>query len=263
MKFPVQRIIDRGLPCLFISPHLDDAIFSAGGLLAYLAPRTPVLLATVFTEVSPPPYGRVARRFLADCGYDDADELFRDRAAEDRRVGAQLGAEIEHLGFVDAAWRRPALTSRFRQRLARLLPEAQYVYPFTCVSGFVSPHDRHLQHLLGSRLAALWPQHKLSERVVFCPAAIGAHVDHVVTRNACLRSHGEAILWADFPYSERSKAGSRAFKPSGRRACSWAQQLDRKRDLVMYYESQVRCLFGSRPVSLAPETYYLSQGALK
>ena len=39
---------------VFLSPHLDDAVFSCGGLLARLAKTGPVLVLNLFTEFPRP-----------------------------------------------------------------------------------------------------------------------------------------------------------------------------------------------------------------
>lgn len=69
---------------LFISPHLDDAILSAGGLINYLKNRKKIKTVTVFTE---------------------GDKLFLKRRIEDINVCHYLGIEYLHLGFMDILWR--------------------------------------------------------------------------------------------------------------------------------------------------------------
>ncbi|MCR4313010.1 MAG: PIG-L family deacetylase [Candidatus Roizmanbacteria bacterium] len=68
----------------FISPHLDDAILSAGGLINYLKDRKKIKIITVFTE---------------------GDKLFLKRRIEDMNVCRYLGIEYLHLGFTDVLWR--------------------------------------------------------------------------------------------------------------------------------------------------------------
>jgi len=46
----INNIIREKIPCFFISPHLDDAALSAGGLIAYLSQHTHVEVIDVFTE---------------------------------------------------------------------------------------------------------------------------------------------------------------------------------------------------------------------
>src|SRR4051812_22907832 len=87
---------------LFVSPHLDDAVLSAGALIAELAQHQPVLVVTVFTEASVGPHGRAARSFLAACPIADAAELFAERRREDVDALRRLRARALHLGRTDA-----------------------------------------------------------------------------------------------------------------------------------------------------------------
>jgi hypothetical protein len=41
-----------GARCLFLSPHLDDAVLSCGALMRSLAPRSEIHVVTVFTEIT-------------------------------------------------------------------------------------------------------------------------------------------------------------------------------------------------------------------
>jgi LmbE family N-acetylglucosaminyl deacetylase len=91
---------------LVISPHLDDAVLSCGALLAHLAPRHLITVATVFTAAAPPPWSLPARRQLRELGGVDAEDFFAQCRAEDADVLAGLGAAEAHLGFRDALFRR-------------------------------------------------------------------------------------------------------------------------------------------------------------
>ena len=87
---------------LVISPHLDDAVFSCGRLLA-AAPGS--IVVTVFAGIPPrdtpaPPWDRRA-------GFDRADEAMHARRDEDRRALARLDARPVWLDFLD----RDLLTS--------------------------------------------------------------------------------------------------------------------------------------------------------
>ena len=51
-----------GSAVVVMSPHLDDAVLSCGALIAHLAARHLVTVATVFTAAAPPPWSLPARR---------------------------------------------------------------------------------------------------------------------------------------------------------------------------------------------------------
>jgi LmbE family N-acetylglucosaminyl deacetylase len=97
---------DTAAGVLVISPHLDDAVLSCGALLAHLAPRHLITVATVFTAAAPPPWSLPGRRQLRELGGVDAEDFFAQCRAEDADVLAGLGAAEAHLGFRDALFRR-------------------------------------------------------------------------------------------------------------------------------------------------------------
>ncbi|QTD94524.1 PIG-L deacetylase family protein [Burkholderia anthina] len=122
---------------LVISPHLDDAVFSCGRLLAQ-APGSVVV--TVFAGIPPrdaaaPPWDRRA-------GFRTADAAMRVRRDEDRRALALLGACPVWLDFLDDQYGAPAASTAIAARVAATLD----AHP---ASGVLAPaglfHRDHLQ----------------------------------------------------------------------------------------------------------------------
>ena len=90
---------------LALSPHLDDAAFSAGGTLARLARAGhAVTVATVFTESVSRPAG-FALRCQTDKGLAPDADYMAIRRAEDLAACARLGAEALHLDLPEAPHR--------------------------------------------------------------------------------------------------------------------------------------------------------------
>ena len=91
---------------LFISPHLDDAVFSCGGTMAKLAANGwQTILCTVFTQSAVNPKG-----FALECQLDKnlAPEVdyMKLRRAEDSCAAQILNvAETLHLNFPEAPHR--------------------------------------------------------------------------------------------------------------------------------------------------------------
>lgn len=85
-------------PVMVVSPHLDDAVLSAWGLMA----RSPgALVLNVFCAAPQP-----AQRTDWDrrCGFDDSDQAVRTRLAEDRRALSGLPVEREQLGLIEGQY---------------------------------------------------------------------------------------------------------------------------------------------------------------
>ncbi|MBE7211333.1 MAG: PIG-L family deacetylase [Gluconacetobacter diazotrophicus] len=172
------------LAVLALSPHLDDAAFSAGFLLHRLsAAGHRVTVATLFTRSVPHPAG-FALACQTDKGLSPDLDYMALRRDEDRAASAALGAaphwcdlpEAPHRGYGSA----PAL--------------------------FEPPHpadDAAIAPVLDETLSVLLADHLPD--LVLAPQAIGAHVDHVqLVRALCRIPDPPPILWwRDFPYVSR------------------------------------------------------------
>jgi len=133
---------------VFISPHLDDAVFSCGGEIARLVQEGPVLVLNLFTRY----LGEVKTR-----GVVLGDERYREEAD----AAAYLGYESHNLGELDVSFRRDAYRSLgniFRPPVPEdmaWLPELREKV-FAFLSG-------------------------LDYERLYVPLGIGWHVDHVLT----------------------------------------------------------------------------------
>lgn len=142
---------------LALSPHLDDAAFSAGGLLATLAGAGwRVVMATVFTESVPGPEG-FALACQLDKGLSPDVDYMALRRAEDRAAAEALGiAATPHLPFREAPHRGYASAPDL---FADLRADDRI--------------DRDIAPALSDLLAAEAPD------LILAPQAVGGHVDHV------------------------------------------------------------------------------------
>jgi LmbE family N-acetylglucosaminyl deacetylase len=192
----LQKIEADRIPCYFISPHLDDAVFSTGSLIARLSAITECRVITVFTESSTP-LTLSARRFLKQSRINDANELFEIRRAEDISACAILGIRSAHLGYEDALFRKKSTGL-----LARIIPELGHTYPIYRLQisqGQVAKADDSVIARIETDLL----KHIDTSRpyLVLAPLATGQHVDHVIIRNLCAKMYGHIVYWNDLPYS--------------------------------------------------------------
>jgi LmbE family N-acetylglucosaminyl deacetylase len=191
---------------LFVSPHLDDAVLSCGGLLAALRARSvDAVVATVFTAMPNPIHpSPLAREFHSACGLGgDGAEV---RRREDQRALASLGVGLAHLNLPECLYRFDlAGQPRYRSKAAI------YERDFTDEPGIVAQVSRGLETILG-------PARRLA---VYLPLGVGRHVDHLIVRRAaeCLlaRRPNEFVslfYYEDLPYAcgidERSWCDLRA-----------------------------------------------------
>ena len=255
----IGKIIKEKTPCYFVSPHFDDAALSAGGLMAHLAKSgVPITVATIFTK-SDEPATLSAKKFLRLSGFDgDAASLFRARTEEDMKAFSILGIKPVHLGFVDALWRKIPSPNLVQKILGGLLPEFVHVYPIyrlLVASNKISPRDRETKKEITSVLSGLAGTG--NRFFVFCPLGLSSHVDHILTRDACLMAFGErVILWSDFPYNIRSAAKPKEIAKIGTFAFEWKENFSEKRKMIEAYRSQVSGLFPEGRIPEESEIYY-------
>lgn len=85
---------------VFISPHLDDAVLSAGDLIAgLLKDGEKVRIITVFTDFGAGPMHLNARRYVFESGALTVHSFKRLRLIEDRRAMEKLGVggHVDHM----------------------------------------------------------------------------------------------------------------------------------------------------------------------
>lgn len=170
---------------LALSPHLDDAAFSAGGTLARLADEGwEVVVATLFTASVPAPTG-FALSCQTDKGLAPEVDYMALRRAEDAAACAVLGAQPVWLALREAP-------HRGYDSAAALFGPARAD----------DPAERDAAAAMKPLLALLQPS------LLLAPQAIGGHVDHVLLVRA-LHGLGVAVpvlWWRDFPYVARAAA---------------------------------------------------------
>lgn len=167
---------------LAISPHLDDAAFSAGGTLARLAAAGwDTEVATVFTASVASPQG-FAMACQIDKGLSPEIDYMALRRAEDAAACSALGARATWLPLREA-------------------PHRGYGSPSE-LFGLLRPDDladESVAVALASLLADRQPD------LILAPQAVGGHVDHVqVVRAIHLLAPAQPMLWwTDWPYAAR------------------------------------------------------------
>jgi LmbE family N-acetylglucosaminyl deacetylase len=259
VRLPVNMLteaIEHGVPLVVLSPHLDDAVLSCGALLIHAAGRTRVSVVTLFTEAHPPPYTLSARQNLRLAGAGDADELYRQRRAEDRAALEPMGISCVHAGFTDALFRlRPH--SAGRSRWARVLPELAHIYPIyrlNIISGRIADTDAVTLHRVRDVIQPLLEGRE--PKLLLAPLGVGGHVDHVLVRTAAELS-GARVYYSDFPYNQQDQATPAFAQKKGLIETRWSQELEGKAELVRAYGTQAGALFPDGLIPRVPEIFFL------
>jgi len=175
---------------IYLSPHLDDAVLSAGGLIhEQTQAGIPVEIWTFMCGV--PPEGEtspLAQLLHQLWGFSSAEEVVRKRRAEDKNAAAIIGATTVHFDFLDCIYRRGG-------------ENGEWLYSEI----FVPPHaaDADLpSQIAGAISARLNSPSQRSERddVLVCQLSVGSHVDHVIVRLAAELLGRPLIYDIDIPY---------------------------------------------------------------
>lgn len=203
---------------LAVSPHLDDAAFSAGGTLAALAEAGhEVTVLTCFTRSVPHPTG-FALACQLDKGLSPDVDYLALRRGENAAATAVLGATAVDLDLPEA-------------------PHRGYTSAADLFAG-VHPGDdvwREVAAQLAGRDADLW----------LAPQALGAHVDHLQVLRAVAALDRPTLWWRDSPYVlRRPDAVPGAALPGGLSPVQLPQLTDRRADACACYRSQLGFQFG-------------------
>ena len=212
---------------LFLSPHLDDAVFSCGGLLALLADQGwRTVLATAFTRSVVPATG-FALACQLDKGLPPDVDYMALRREEDRAAAGLLGVtELRWLDLLEA-------------------PHRGYDSA-AALFGAIHPSDK-VAGLLGTAFAAL--ARDWDADIVLAPQGLGHHVDHQQVIHAARRCFPPARLafYRDTPYAIR-QPGAQPLEAVPRDPCvsiPIQTTLGRKLAAAQAYASQIGFQFGS------------------
>lgn len=260
MEQSIEKIIKKQTHCYFISPHLDDAVLSAGGLLSYLSGKTPVTLVNIFTEATEKPYTMAAKGFLRDCGITDAKELFQLRREEEKNVAMALDVISINLGFIDGSFRTRRKTNKVLTTLGKKFPEINHLYPLGRKIIALAKDDKILAEEITQRLQKITRNE--TNFIVFCPIGTVRHMDHVITRDVCLKTFSNIIFWVDFPYSNKAKIKN-YLQGTELEQLYWSKNMKDKQILIKFYKSQIESLLTMGSLEQKYETYYTYSSAGK
>ncbi len=175
---------DRKRPrWIILSPHLDDAALSVGGLIASLKSVARVEIWSLFCGAALiGPYSELASWLHASSGGSTGSRLQAKRELEDGRACKHLGAFARHFGWKDSPYRKDA--------------GGGFMYQTTQRDHW-HDGDNRLVAEMAMRLSNMTHQGD----VVLAPLGIGKHVDHVITRNVAERLAAPTLMYyPEVPY---------------------------------------------------------------
>lgn len=220
---------------IYLSPHLDDAILSCGGLIDQQR-RAGESVIVITLCAGSPDYSQLspfAQQYHATWG--NLYDLVASRRAEDQAVLDAWGVKAHHCQTLDSLYRRI---------------KGQVVYP-NLKALFAEPHPQEADALPKEwqrELERLFSNH--NETVVYAPLAAGNHVDHQLGRLLAQRlmSAGWQVwFYEDYPHIE--KIGSLQEAQCQFEAPLWQARtvpidVEAKLAAIRGYRTQIPSLFG-------------------
>lgn len=170
---------------IYLSPHLDDAVLSAGGLI-YDQGRSglPVEIWTLMSGYPPDlpetEYSTFAQQQHAQWGFSSARVGIDIRRREDQRAATRVGASIIHFDFLDCIYRRGR--------------NGDWLYYE------ITDPPREGDAGLPAQMAEAVSARLMPEDVLVCQLSVGSHVDHVLVRKAAELLNRSLLYDVDIPY---------------------------------------------------------------
>lgn len=179
---------------IYLSPHLDDAVFSAGGLIhEQTQAGIPVEIWTFMCgDPQLSEYSPFAQLLHSIWGFSSASETVRVRREEDKTAASIVGAKAVHFDFLDCIYRRDINGDWLYSEISVPPHHADEDYPAQiaeAISARLNPDD-----------------------VLVCQLTLGSHVDHVLVRRAAellgrpLRYDIDIPYWCYKPHELEVKA---------------------------------------------------------
>ncbi len=258
---------------VYLSPHLDDAVLSCGGLIHQQARNRPRPL--VITCLAGVPDYRALSPFAVELHqrWGQSSSPVERRRCEDAAAMNLLGADYEHWDYLDCIYRRNPGSNEFLYASEGALV------------GSLQPEDRGLIDELAIQLAALFSGKTATaprpgtaepsslsqeETLIYAPLAVGQHVDHQCVLYAALKLSNDGWpvqFYEDYPYAEEGQNVALArqtwvLPPKPLFQMLSEDDVQAKVNAIGLYKSQLVTLFGDDSVvSARVRSYALAVGA--
>jgi LmbE family N-acetylglucosaminyl deacetylase len=169
---------------IYLSPHLDDAVLSCGGLIWEQAQAHQQVEIWTICAGDPPAGELSPFAQLLHQRWNTGRDAVSIRRAEDQIACGKIGAKFRHFEIPDCIYRSDPQNG--------FLVVNQEVDLF----GSLKNEDLNLANSFGQELAGLLPM----DAQIVCPLTIGRHVDHRLTRTVAEMVFDSMLYYADYPY---------------------------------------------------------------
>ena len=173
---------------IYLSPHLDDVIYSCGGLIWEQTLAGEAVEIWTICAADPPdePLSPFAETLHQNWGL--GKNAVQVRREEDRKASQIVGAVPRYFSYLDCIYRKSDSGNYYYLSDQELF-------------GGLDPREANLIITLTEELKDQLPA---AARIVV-PLGIGNHVDHDLTRKAASRLGIPLYYYADYPYAGESE----------------------------------------------------------
>lgn len=173
----------------YLSPHFDDVVFSCGGLIYKQVQKgQDAFIITIFGGLPDnSTIGPFAREIHKK--WRVADPVMT-RQREDIKAVEILGAEVQHLDFLDCVYRQTEDNHPLYNN-------------YESLKGTVHPDDNNLHDLIYERIVQIIQKHDHEKVQIYSPLGVGNHVDHQIVKKIGMRLFSEGfnvLFYEELPY---------------------------------------------------------------
>ena len=235
-----RNLLQKQKKIIILSPHLDDAVLSAGSLISFLVKQDIELeVITVFTEGSKL-LSTATKQLLRNANFNDSLKYFQARRSEDVHALKMLSVNsFEHLGFIDSAW--------------RTFKNGSAIYDDSQLAT-IHEQEKMLYNKIVNRFKRIFDKEK--DVCIVAPLARGRHIDHQIVRNVASGLAKKIMYYEDFPYSSLYGNENEFIAGNNLSPFIWKGDYESKKKAILEYATQQFSLFSRGIIELPYERYY-------
>lgn len=217
---------------VYFSPHLDDAIFSCGGIIAQQVSRGQEVEVWSYFTADPPVEGLTPFAHILHRRWDKTQNPYQTRRDEDIAACSLISVNWRHFGFPDCIYRR------YPQTGAPLVRNKRDLFK----------PGRERENVLMESITQCVDQYLAVQDTLVIPIGVGTHIDHLLIRDIASSYPNPKFFYPDYPYAGMLQSTQELGLPEGARKSEYHLSVD---DLLRWqsaagcYSSQVSSFWES------------------
>ena len=218
---------------IYFSPHLDDAIFSCGGIIANQVNAGKEVAIWTFFTADPPTGNLTFFARILHHRWGKQGSPYQLRREEDIEACRYLSVDWKHFDFRDCIYRHyPSNNSPLIHKTSDLFSPVK------------EPELTLEESLYQAILENLSPQDQ-----IVLPMEAGGHIDHILTKKIGNRFPNQKSYYPDFPYAGKLYSEDELNLPQGAVATRFsllAEEIMQWKKSAYLYNSQISSFWKSQ-----------------